>query len=261
MLEILPIPALRDNYIWLMKNTAHNCAAIVDPGESEPVLDYLFENRLDLHAILITHHHWDHTGGIQAIVKKYNNAMVYGSTITLNNETVKFPLIDQQVFTLDALSLDFQALSIPGHTLDHTAYYSPGILFTGDTLFTGGCGRLFEGTAEQMLHSLSILSTYPQDTHIYCGHEYTLANLQFAKAVEPNNQDITNRLREVEELRKQKLPTVPSTLEVEQRTNPFLRIENPAVQKAAEEFSQKSLTNSVEIFTAIRQWKNQFKLY
>lgn len=261
MLEILPIPALRDNYIWLMRQPGEDSVAIVDPGESEPVLNYLGANKLNLSAILVTHHHWDHTSGIRDIIKKYKNATVYGSTLTMDGNTINYPLADNQSFPLEGPSMTFQSIPIPGHTLDHTAYYHPGILFSGDTLFAAGCGKLFEGTAEQMLNSLTTLSTYPKETKVYCGHEYTLENCHFAHAVEPDNQDIINRLKEMKALRDQQRPTLPSTIEIERQTNPFLRTHVSAVHQAAEEFSKKSLTNSVEVFAAIRQWKNQFKLH
>lgn len=257
MIEILPIPALRDNYIWLMKDTDNRGAVIVDPGEAEPVIGYLKEHGLPLVAIFITHHHWDHTGGVEEILQHWQ-VPVYGPSQEAQN-CVTLPQSEGDECLIDELGISFSVLDIPGHTLGHIAYYSSGILFSGDTLFTAGCGRLFEGSAEQMLSSLKKLAALPPETNIYCGHEYTLSNLIFAQAVEPDNQQIATRIAEVKALRSDEQITVPATLAVELQTNPFLRVSEPSVKKAAEIHAEKNLGDEVEIFATLRHWKDQFR--
>lgn len=240
MLKILAIPAFKDNYIWALVTNAK--AIVVDPGEAVSVIEYLKQNCLQLAAIFVTHHHKDHSGGV-ADLAAYQEAPVYSEK---NNkiEILGFPI--------------FQVLKIPGHTLDHCAFYSEGILFCGDTLFSAGCGRVFEGTIEQMYASLLKLKSLPGDTKIYCGHEYTLANLKFAKNVEPNNLAIKNKIIEVEKLRAEKQPSLPSFLHEELQINPFLRCDIPDVIAAAEKYIGKKLTDSFEVFSVLREWKNTF---
>ena len=254
MINIEPIEAFSDNYIWLL--TTNEGSIVIDPGESHNLLKILKENNFNLKAILITHHHYDHTGGINEILSEksidvygpYNN--IDSINIRVANET-----------KINLLGIEFEIIEIPGHTLDHIAYYSENngspILFCGDTLFAGGCGRVFEGTFEQMHDSLSILKKLPINTKIYCGHEYTESNLKFAKSVEPLNQKIISRYNEVIELRKQGIPSLPTTLELELETNPFLRV---GLKEVQQEISKKFNIpkNDKDIFTAMRQWKDNF---
>ena len=255
MINIEPIKAFDDNYIWLM--TTNEGSIVIDPGESINLLKAIEQKNLKLDAILITHHHYDHTGGIEELLMKYPNLKVYGPNNNL--DSIKSRLIDGEI--LNVIGIDFKVIEIPGHTLDHIAYYaninnSP-ILFCGDTLFAGGCGRVFEGTFDQMYESLMKLKKLPQNTRIYCGHEYTINNLKFAKAVEPDNVDLIKRYNDAINLRKNNKPTLPSTLSIELKTNPFLRAEKNNVQKI---ISNKFKTgfSEKEIFTALRQWKDNF---
>ena len=220
MINIEPIAAFSDNYIWLL--STNEGSIVIDPGESKGLLKILKENKLDLRAILITHHHFDHTGGIEEILSEIS-IDVYGPKN--NIASINKRLVGGSKINL--LGIEFEVIEIPGHTLDHIAYYSKNngqpILFCGDTLFAGGCGRVFEGTFEQMHNSLSILKKLPSNTKIYCGHEYTESNLAFAKNVEPLNENIISRYNETLNLRKQGIPSLPSTIGVELQTNPFLR--------------------------------------
>jgi hydroxyacylglutathione hydrolase len=255
MINIEPIKAFDDNYIWLM--TTNEGSIVIDPGESINLLKVIEQKNIKLDAILVTHHHYDHTGGIEQLLIKYPSLEVYGP----NNDicSIKSRLLDGEL--LNVIGIDFEIIEIPGHTLDHIAYYanindSP-ILFCGDTLFGGGCGRVFEGTFEQMYESLMKLKKLPKNTRIYCGHEYTSDNLKFAKAVEPDNIDLITRYNDVLNLRKNNIPTLPSTLLIELKTNPFLRTEKNNVQKI---ISKKFKTgfSEKEIFSALRQWKDNF---
>lgn len=255
-IKIIPISAFKDNYIWLISIPNTQQVVIVDPGDAVPVLKFLQQHHLNLAGILITHHHWDHSNGIQELLSYYQ-VPVFGSA----NETVAG--VDHLVqqgdrVAFSELGLAFQVLDIPAHTKGHIAYYGHGIVFTGDTLFTGGCGRLFEGTAEQMVQSLKKLSALPETTQVYCGHEYTENNLRFALTVEPKNQDIQRRMENTKQLRAQNLPTVPSTIHEEKLTNPFLRCVIPAVIQAAAKHAGHVLETPVAVFTTLREWKNNF---
>jgi hydroxyacylglutathione hydrolase len=255
-IQILPILAFKDNYIWCLINQDTNHCLIVDPGEAKPVLTQLKHLNLTLDAIFITHHHWDHTNGIRSVLKQHN-VPVFGPA------KEKIMGMTNPVDEGDKIELSnwpiFEIIAIPGHTLGHIAYYGNNLLFCGDTLFTGGCGRLFEGTPEQMLNSLNKLAQLPDETQIYCGHEYTLANLHFAQAVEPHNAYIKERLEKTRELRQKNLPSVPSSLAEERLTNPFLRCANPEIALRVEKRTGKKLITNVEIFAYLRQWKNNFK--
>lgn len=308
MVKILRITAFKDNYIWLLFNPHNHMALVVDPGNAKPVLNLLEQEKLQLIGILITHHHWDHTGGVLELVEK-TQAPVYGGA----NEPIPgltHPLREGDVLYFKELDLLFEIIDIPGHTLGHIAYYCANIntdidtntnisinsnnayaghphinsnsnsnsnsnanvhtctyantntkeqaVFTGDTLFTAGCGRLFEGTAEQMLSSLTKLKSLPPSTQVYCGHEYTLSNLQFAKQVEPENFAIEERVQEVQTLRAKGLATVPAPLSIELETNPFLRTEQPNVIKSIEQHFNTIFNSKSQIFLAIRQWKDHF---
>lgn len=256
MQEIIPIPALKDNYIWCISNPESKYCVIVDPGEAEPVLKHLEKNQLTLEAILVTHHHWDHTQGIPGILE-HIDAPVYASAMEHVNGQMTGLSHDEEL-DLPHVRLEFTVLSIPGHTSGHIAYYTPGIVFTGDTLFTAGCGKIFEGTPQQMHDSLMSLACLPDDTLVYCGHEYTEANLLFALSVEPNNEDIKKRLVETRELRAKGMPTVPAPLSVEKRTNPFLRINHPDIIVAAESHVHRRLETPTEVLQVIREWKDHF---
>ena len=254
MINIEPIAAFSDNYIWLL--STNEGSIVIDPGESKSLLKILKENKLDLRAILITHHHFDHTGGIEEILSEIS-IDVYGPKNKI--ASINKRLVGGSKINL--LGIEFEVIEIPGHTLDHIAYYSKNngqpILFCGDTLFAGGCGRVFEGTFEQMHNSLSILKKLPSNTKIYCGHEYTESNLAFAKNVEPLNENIISRYNETLNLRKQGIPSLPSTIGVELQTNPFLRVDTEEVQEMIlKKFN--TAKDDEEVFTALRQWKDNF---
>ena len=227
-------------------------AIVVDPGEALPVINVLKQKHIKLTGILITHHHWDHTGGVNDLLK-FIEVPVYGpSTI----DVVSYPVKEGDHLEFPAFNCTFDVIDIPGHTLDHIAYVGNGMLFCGDMLFTAGCGRVFEGTFPQMYHSLQKLAALPPETQIYCGHEYTQANLRFAEIVEPDNADVQTRITEVDTLRADGKPTVPARISVELKTNPFLRCEEKNVQLAASNHSGQDMTYAVEIFTEIRSWKD-----
>ncbi|OGT42741.1 MAG: hydroxyacylglutathione hydrolase [Gammaproteobacteria bacterium RIFCSPHIGHO2_12_FULL_40_19] len=257
MLHIKPISAFHDNYIWMISHPESSRVIIVDPGEAKGVLEILKERHYSLAGILITHHHHDHTAGIKALIKEYP-APVYGparDAVPLCDQ----PLTESDEVAFPDLKLSLQVLDIPGHTAGHIAFVGEGLLFSGDTLFTAGCGRLFEGTAGQMVHSLAKLAQLPNETLVYCGHEYTANNLRFAALVEPENTAIQERIHEVDLKRAQGLPTVPASLAIEKQTNPFLRCHVPAVIRAAEEHCRKSLEGDLTaVFSVIREWKNQY---
>ncbi len=251
MFEILLIPAFKDNYIWLLVRDGR--AAVVDPGDAAPVMAQLEALQLRLESILITHHHADHQGGVAELVERWH-PRVFGpaeESITGCND----PLSGGE--TIDVLGQRVAVLPVGGHTRGHIAYYVPGMLFCGDTLFGAGCGRLFEGTPTQMSASLGRLAALPDDTLVYCAHEYTEANLRFALAVEPDNAALRARVERVAALRAAGHSSVPSTLGEEKATNPFLRCSEPAVIEAA--LARAAVdTSQVAIFTAIRSWRNGF---
>jgi hydroxyacylglutathione hydrolase len=252
-LDVVPVCAFKDNYVWTLRNATH--AAVVDPGDARPVLDYLAREKLALAAILATHHHADHVGGVAQLLENYR-VPVYGP----KNEpipTLTRPVSEGDTVSIPELGATFSVLDIPGHTRAHIAYYGAGALFCGDTLFACGCGRLFEGTAEQMYASLSKLRALPDDTKVYCGHEYTLANIGFAKNVEPRNRALETRETRDRSLREAGKPTLPSTLGEEKATNPFLRCTEPAVVESVNKYLGMRVSDPVRVFAAIREWKNQ----
>jgi len=255
MLDVHAIPAFTDNYLWLLSRGGD--AVIVDPGDATPVLETLEQRGLKLTAILITHWHPDHIGGIDKILERFP-VPVYGPRA----EYSKIPQLTQQLDDGDQVTVlgqTFDVLALPGHTLGHIAYYADEQLFCGDTLFSAGCGRLFEGTPAQMHISLERLAQLPPATRIYCTHEYTMSNLAFAVAVEPTNIALQHRLAEVRGLRAQNLPSLPSTLSVELATNPFLRTGSLKVIEAAQKQSGQALTGSEQVFAVLRRWKDGFK--
>jgi len=253
-LTVVPVPAFKDNYIWLMRNQRY--AAVVDPGDAVPVLAYLRREKLELAAILNTHHHADHVGGNAGLLREFR-VPVYGP----RNESipeVTHPLGEGDRVDLPPLGVEFEVLDIPGHTAGHIAYYGANLLFCGDTLFACGCGKLFEGTAQQMYSSLQKLANLPDATLLYCGHEYTLANIQFAKAADPHNAALLKLEANVRQLRELGMPTLPSDLGLEKATNPFLRCNKPEIVRSASAVTGKALTDPVSVFAAIREWKNNF---
>lgn len=252
MFNIVPVCAFTDNYIWVIHDQHH--AAVVDPGDAAPVLNFLQQKKLKLIAILNTHHHNDHVGGNSTLLQKFP-VPVYGPE-SESISTVTHRLKEGNNIYLAELSLGFSVLDIPGHTAGHIAYYGANSLFCGDTLFACGCGRLFEGTAQQMYISLNKLARLPDTTAVYCGHEYTLANINFAKLVEPGNKMLAQLNISAEKQRKSDLPTLPSTIVMEKACNPFLRCDEPEVIHNASNYIGKSLTDPISVFTAIREWKN-----
>ena len=254
---LIPIPAFADNYLWLLHDDKR--ALVVDPGDAEPVLRALEQHALQLESILVTHHHADHTGGVD-VLRQACGAKVYGPA----TERIPQPFTPLQGGDMaHALALDFQVLDVPGHTAGHIAYYAPNIngkplLFCGDTLFSGGCGRLFEGTPAQMLASLDKLAALPGNTVVCCTHEYTLSNLRFALAVEPGNADLVAYQARCMHLREGGQPTLPSSISQELLINPFLRTRQATIMAAARRFDASAHDDNT-VFAAIRQWKNQFK--
>jgi len=258
-LSVLTVPAFNDNYLWVIHDGVH--AAVVDPGDAGPVRDALAAHRLTLTAILLTHHHADHIGGVASLLE-LGQVPVFGP---LNDgiQGITQPLGEGDRVAVPGLDLELDVLDVPGHTLGHIAYVrrTPGAhwLFCGDTLFAGGCGRLFEGTPAQMAGSLAKLAALPDDTLVYCAHEYTVSNLRFAQAVEPDNQGLALRMKDASEKRGTRLPTVPSTIGLERGTNPFLRYTEPGIVKSLVEAGRlEEGAAPVEAFAALREWKNVF---
>ncbi|MBI3147631.1 MAG: hydroxyacylglutathione hydrolase [Betaproteobacteria bacterium] len=254
MRAIIPIPAFSDNYIWLIHDGRH--AVLVDPGDATPAFAALAALRLELRAILLTHHHPDHVGGAAELAAA-TGAAVYGPSRTACGTTFHTLAGDERV-VLGTPELALEVLAVPGHTRDHLAYYGIGALFCGDTLFAGGCGRLFEGSPAQMFSSLQRLARLPHDTLVFCAHEYTLANLRFACRVEPENAALAAREMAERAKRERALPTLPSTIGLERATNPFLRCQEPAVIAAAGTAAGQRLEEPVAVFTALRAWKDRF---
>lgn len=252
MLTISPINAFSDNYIWLIRRG--NQGFVVDPGEPGPVQTALNADGIELAGILVTHHHFDHTGAVAAL-KDETGCAVWGPP---DSPAGPYDHIVAEGDTVSVLGVAFSVLNVPGHTLDHIAYYSPAeqALFCGDTLFVGGCGRVFEGTPPQMRASLEKLSRLPADTLIFCAHEYTLANLRFARLVEPENTELANFLSACERKREQNEPTVPSRISDELSCNPFLRWQSPEILKTLEAAGRLIDDSPDGIFTAVREWKN-----
>ena len=253
MFNITAIPALQDNYIWAIHDDHR--AAVVDPGDAAPVLAFLKAHGLQLDAILCTHRHNDHIGGIAKLREVYN-VPVYGRRHP-NNPHITDDLHEGDKLRLEALGAEFDVIEIPGHVDDHIAFIAPGILFCGDVLFGAGCGRNFEGTPAQLHHSLQRLAQLPDATRVYCAHEYTAANLRFALACEPDNPAVKQRITTTQQLRAANQITLPSTIALEKSTNPFLRCTQPEIIGTLQ---RRGLADSSELgaFTVMREWKNRF---
>jgi hydroxyacylglutathione hydrolase len=257
MLKVTPIRAFSDNYIWLIHaNDGSRRVAAVDPGDATPVIEYLEREGLVLATILITHHHGDHVGGVSRLVKAFDVPVFGPADESIPCRTTALSGGDQ--VALDQLGLNFNVVDVPGHTAGHIAYFGHGALFCGDTLFSGGCGRLFEGTPKQMSRSLDALAALPPETKVYCTHEYTLSNLHFAVAVEPGNTALAEYVKDAKASRAEGNPTLPSTLSLEARINPFLRCDQKTVHQAAEQYSGRILQDRVDVFTVVRAWKDEF---
>ena len=257
MLSVTPIEAFSDNYIWCIEKPGDTGVFVVDPGDGDAVLQALNRRGLELAGILVTHHHFDHTGGLDTLLAD-RSVPVFGP---------RNPAIGQietrlsQGDRLEVLGAEFEVLEVPGHTLDHIAYFhagQPPLLFCGDTLFAGGCGRLFEGDAATMSASLAQLAALPSGTEVYCAHEYTLANLAFAKAAEPDNAALQARIERDTQARKENRPTVPSLLQLELDTNPFLRCTERALARHMQERDGVDPEDPVAVFAAVRGWKDSF---
>ena len=257
-LQVSPIRAFSDNYIWLIRGAEDpSRVAVVDPGDAQPVEQALRDQNLKLAAILITHHHPDHVGGVEQLVRSHAPAVYGPAGESIPGHPTKLREGDRA--SLADLGLSFSILEVPGHTAGHIAYVGHGAVFCGDTLFSGGCGRLFEGTPEQMTHSLAKLSALPPDTLVYCTHEYTLANLRFALAVEPNNRALQTYFDECRDKRERDEPTVPSTIALEHTVNPFLRCDVETVKQAAATHAGRALDSTVAVFATVRAWKDGFR--
>jgi hydroxyacylglutathione hydrolase len=285
MIQIYPIPAFQDNYLWLFHRQGYKDAYVVDPGDAAPIIEALQERSLSLAGILITHHHLDHTGGIATLLDYHRQTSDTEKTLPVYGpDSPHIPLINHKLKEKDCISLtgdiQLEVIEIPGHTLDHIAYFggqngsninhstnnapqdsqdvSAPLLFCGDTLFAGGCGRLFEGSPAQMYSSLEKLATLPDNTLVCCAHEYTLANLNFALAVESNNEKLQQRIDLEQQKRSMSVPTLPSNIAREKATNPFLRCGELNVKSAAELKSGETLTHPEDVLAVIRAWKDNF---
>ncbi|MFC2144290.1 hydroxyacylglutathione hydrolase [Acidobacteriota bacterium] len=254
---IEPVPAYSDNYIWLITDPPSPSAVVVDPGEASLVLQILQKRNLELGAVLLTHHHGDHIGGVDEILREIQ-VPVFGPA-TENIAAVDHPVEGGDFVPLPDLGLDLEVIDVPGHTAGHIAYRGPDFALVGDTLFAGGCGRVFEGTPEQMYASLIRLAKLPDETQVYCAHEYTIANLSFAREVEPYNEALAKRLEEAHTARAEGRPTVPSTIAEELATNPFLRCDQSAVIATAEARAGLDLPTAVDVFAVIRGWKDSWQ--
>lgn len=257
-MQLHAIPAFVDNYLWTL--VEGDLAVVVDPGDAAPVQAFIEREGLRLQAILITHHHPDHVGGLPSLLRRWP-VPVYGP----DAEVARIPQLTHRLGDgdqVEMLGTRFSVITVPGHTLGHIAYYAagrPGILLCGDTLFSAGCGRLFEGTAPQMHASLQKLAALPADTVVYCTHEYTAANLAFARAVEPDNPAVAEHDRRVRGWRDAGRPSLPTTLRLERAINPFLRTAEPGVRAASERWAGTRLQTGVEVFAALRRWKDGFR--
>ena len=255
MLEITPVPILADNYTWVIRAPNNDAAIVVDPGEAQPVARALKGFGLNLAGILVTHHHHDHIDGVAALASA--GVPVFGPD-DQRIPALTHPLRAGERFEPPGLGTTFEVFETPGHTLEHIVFYGGGVLLAGDALFAGGCGRMFEGNAPQMVGYLAELRDLPPTTQLYCGHEYTAANLAFAQAVEPNNAHLQKRIETVTAQRSNGSTTLPSTLGEERETNPFLRWDEPPVVDQASQHAGRALQTPAEVFAVLRDWKDHF---
>jgi hydroxyacylglutathione hydrolase len=259
-LSIVAVPAFKDNYLWLVMRAGF--AAVVDPGDASVIEEALSRFDVTLTAIVLTHHHADHTGGVLPLLAARSEALPVFGPSAEEIPGVTLPLKGGDHIVVPGIDLALEVIDVPGHTRGHIAYFGRDgtrpVLFCGDTLFAGGCGRLFEGTAGQMFGSLQRLAALPEETSVYCAHEYTEGNMRFALAVEPGNQVLVARAAEVSEKRRHNVITVPSTIGLERATNPFLRVSEPAVHARVERESPGAASSAVDTFAALRAWKDRF---
>lgn len=253
-MNIIPLPALRDNYIWLVHDGQH--AAVVDPGDAGPVLAYLDRHGLELTAILITHHHADHVGGLQTLLEQHPVAVFGPAKEAITG--VSHRVGEGDTISVPGLALTLQVLEVPAHTAGHIAYFAPGMLFCGDTLFSAGCGRLFEGTAAQLQAALLRFAALADDTRVYCTHEYTLSNLAFARVADPDNAERDRYLAHCTALRAADTPTLPTTIGQEKQINPFLRADQPGVIAAVARHTGRRPATALECLAALRSWKDNY---
>ena len=256
-LTVHPVRAFADNYIWLIDSPrAASQVIAVDPGDAGPVLAALERGKLSLAAILLTHHHLDHVGGVGELVRRWPVPVIGPDDARISHRTRT--VHDGERCELQDLGLSFEILAVPGHTLSHIAFWGHGALFCGDTLFSAGCGRMFEGTPEQMNASLNRLRELPPETQVFCGHEYTAANLRFARTVEPANEATLRYQDRVQRLTPEE-PSLPSVMSVENRVNPFLRCDIAEVRAAAEAHAGRPLAEPSDVFAVLRAWKDQYR--
>lgn len=272
--HIVAIKSLTDNYIWAITSTENNAITLVDPGDANVCIDFIEANNLSLCAILITHHHIDHVGGIDELRrycdKKAWPLKIYGPKFTplANSDSLPIPkkynkhtdevLSEGSTLRLSEFNLTLKVMALPGHTLEHIAYFNDEFIFCGDVLFSGGCGRIFEGNAEQMKTSLDRIANLTNSTLIYCTHEYTLSNLNFALTVEPDNVELINYFNTVSRLRENNQITLPTNIALEQKINPFLRTDQQSLAISVSEFYNQEIAHSLDVFTALRKWKDNF---
>lgn len=256
-LHVSPIPAFNDNYIWMVDNSKE--AIVVDPGDAGPVLSTLQKRSLKLCAIVLTHRHEDHIGGVARLLEEYD-VPVYGPRFDPIEQVTQLVQEGDIVTIPELAGLQLSVLDVPGHTKGHIAYYAEKEkwLFCGDMLFGAGCGRMFEGTPEQMWASLSKMAALPDDVEVFAGHEYTLSNLKFAREIEPDNKALADRIREDVAKRNRRQPTLPSTIGLEKATNPFLRADRAEVMKRLESLGKLETKDPVHAFAAMREWKNNY---
>ncbi|QFI38946.1 hydroxyacylglutathione hydrolase [Moritella marina ATCC 15381] len=258
MLEVISIPTFNDNYVWLIKNTENNHCCIVDPGQADPVLQVIEQQNLILDAILITHHHFDHVDGISDIISACINPVQIYSSIALDVDAPVTLVTEKTQLNLLDNSLILTVMATPGHKREHVVYYNQTMLFSGDTLFSGGCGRILDGSATELFSSLQRIKALDENTLVYPAHEYTQANLMFCYAVEPQNNALKQHIEHTAKLRQRGLPTVPNSLKNEKEINVFLRTNTATVSMAMEHKLLEIITSELAVFTALRAWKDHF---